>query len=1230
MTDVAGAAVRLTAEQASAVARRDSSLLLAAAAGSGKTSVLVERFVAAVLDDGIAPGRILAITFTDRAAGELRERVRNRFLEEGRRDHARDTEAAFVGTFHGFCRRLLRAHALEAGLDPAFAILDEPRAARLRSLAFRSALGAWLRGEDAAAAVDLAAAYGADRLAGMITGVHEELRSRGQRAPALPPIDGGAYSGAAPQRAAAELLDAVRLASVELGEALSRGGAPGRRLLDAMDVLERARGLLEPLAALGPAGEPPLPAALARLSLPAANGVLAGPGCEGYRAALEVLRRAWADHHGALACRRLDGLLGRYGEVYAAAKRERHVLDFDDLELMARDLLEGDEAVRRAWSERFALMMVDEFQDTNPRQLAILDALERDNLFTVGDEFQSIYGFRHADVNLFRQRRRALAGGGAALDLARNFRSRPEILDVVNAVFAPRFGHAFTPLVAGRDDEPSAEPLVELLLTDNQGWDGDDSPLARGDPLPPGQPWRHAEARLLAQRIGDLVAAGQAAPGDVAVLVRATGDIPVYERALEDRGLPTLAAGAGGYWSRQQVGDMLAYLGALANPLDERALCSLLASPLVGISPDALAVIVGAGGESHAGAWAELTRAFAVGDAEAPPDGGAPAPDVEPADGEPADAWPDRLPAADRARLGRFCPMFAAERASAPRRTLAELLERALSLTGYETHVLGLRWGERRLANVRKLLRLAREFESTEGRDLRGFLDHAARQAAAHVREADAPVEDAELDAIRLMTIHAAKGLEFPVVAVADLGRSGRSDSADLVVDGGRVGLRLVALDASKPVGALDFERLRSERLEAEAREEERILYVATTRARERLLLSGATNVDRWPAPRLNGAQILWLAPALADGLPDRLQAPAGTFDVAPPAGPQARVRCLVSRAASVGEVLREESLRAVSRDPAPGADTVAEDVGPDPATAPGPGPADLSPPASAQTLSYSALADHERCGYRFYLERVLRLPADDAAEAAEAAGRGVAGGGLDARTRGSLVHRLLESMDFARPVAPAPEAVALVAAELGAQPDAAECARISALVTSVAGTALAERLAVAARVHREVPFAFALEPDDPLVTGVIDALALDLGGNWLVVDYKSDQVSPEEDLEEMTEHEYGIQRRVYALAALRAGAAEVEVAHWYLGRADEPAVAGWKAADAGALAGELHTRVRAISEGDFPVSPNPHRDLCLTCPGRRGLCTWDEERTLRPRPPSPPSEPLDPDAAAN
>ncbi|HWX51705.1 MAG TPA: UvrD-helicase domain-containing protein, partial [Solirubrobacteraceae bacterium] len=467
-----------TEEQEQAIERRAEPLLLSAAAGSGKTSVLVERFVRAVLRDGIAPGRILAITFTERAAGELRARVRLRLLELGDRAAARDTEAAFVGTFHGFCARLLRAHPLAAGLDPDFAIVDEGLAGRLRQLAYGAALTGFLEGERAEA-VDLIAAYGADTARRMVEQTYAELRSRGQRMPRLP-----------------------RLPRVE----------------------------------------------------PAAAGEQA-----------EAL-----DAEAARACLLLDELLERFGTAYEQLKRARSALDFDDLELLARELLEEHEGVRAAWSERFELLMVDEFQDTNPRQLGILTALERENLFTVGDELQSIYGFRHADVRLFRERRAELRERDRSLALTRNFRGLEPLLETVNIAFAERF-EDFTPLVAARLPPPPGgptrgdeqEPLVELLLTDSQGWEeSEELAAAVAAGLPHAQVWRQAEARLLAGRVAELVAEGKARAGEVVVLLRAGGDLEVFERALQLRGLRTLAA-VGAFWGHQQIGDLIAYLRAL-------------------------------------------------------------------------------------------------------------------------------------------------------------------------------------------------------------------------------------------------------------------------------------------------------------------------------------------------------------------------------------------------------------------------------------------------------------------------------------------------------------------------------------------------------------------------------------------------------------------------------------------------------------------------------------------
>ena len=310
--------------------------------------------------------------------------------------------------------------------------------------------------------------------------------------------------------------------------------------------------------------------------------------------------------------------------------------------------------------------------------------------------------------------------------------------------------------------------------------------------------------------------------------MRATGDIEVFERALQLEGLRTLAA-VGSFWGRQQVRDLVAYLRAVANPRDEVALYGALASPLCGCSLDGLALLARAASEQARPVWQTALEAVAGGGALA-----------------------QALGEADLAALARFCERLRVERESAPRRTLSELLERAIEGGGYREHVLRLDWGERRLANVHKLLRLARGFEASEGRDLRAFLDHVEHLEESVAPEPDAPVEGVDPDTVRLMTIHAAKGLEFPVVCVADLGRQPNVYTPELLVDGERLGLRLAGLDGESAVPTLDYAELSSERRERDAEEEDRILYVAMTRARERLLLSGAIDLARWP--RTTGA----------------------------------------------------------------------------------------------------------------------------------------------------------------------------------------------------------------------------------------------------------------------------------------------------------------------------------------------------------------------------------------
>ncbi len=316
---------------------------------------------------------------------------------------------------------------------------------------------------------------------------------------------------------------------------------------------------------------------------------LARDGCTAYLEALDAFAGAWRDALAAAAVVLLDELLVRYADAYAEGKRARAALDFDDLELLARDLLRDTPAIRASYAERFERVMVDEFQDTNATQLSLLELLGTDR-FVVGDELQSIYSFRHADVRIFRAQRAALAEAGAAAELAANFRSRPDILGVLDAAMGPLHGAAHVPFAPARDAEGQpGTPLVELLLLDAEAVEAWPPELLAS--LPQAAAKRRAEARVVAARIAELVRDEGVPASDIVVLLRAATDMAVFERAIEEQGLSTLAAGGRGYWGRQQVLDLCAYLGALANPRDELALSGLLASPLVGLSADGLAIL---------------------------------------------------------------------------------------------------------------------------------------------------------------------------------------------------------------------------------------------------------------------------------------------------------------------------------------------------------------------------------------------------------------------------------------------------------------------------------------------------------------------------------------------------------------------------------------------------------------------------------------------------------------
>ena len=1168
----------LTAEQQEAVDRRDGSLLVRAGAGTGKTTVLVERFVRAVVDDEVEVGSMLAITFTDKAAAEMRARVRRRFLELGRREEARAAEGASISTIHGFCARLLRAHALTAGIDPDYHVLDDLEAERVAVDAFDRSLESFLGSQTATPAgadepdrLELVASYTPDGLREMVRAAYALLRSRGEREPSLqptvPPVPAG-------EAARLEVAAADALAELE-------GAGPGKAVGEGIRVLRCCLALLARL----PEPRVAEPSALEDQVLKGGNArALSTEACQAYRDALADYTDLCLGRRQARDQALLRRLLELYGRQYQSAKRARSALDFEDLELLARDLLAGDRGLRDQLADRYRHVMVDEFQDVNPLQSQLLELVARDNLFRVGDENQSIYGFRHADVRVFGDHRDAAEREGRALSVTVNFRSRGEVIDGVALAFQHAWGDDYEPLLEspGAREPASEHPAIEVLVVDrssarwSEALDLDSEPLGAGFTDVP--VWRVLEARLLAHRIAELTQGGPHEYRDVVVLLRATTAMGTYERALVERGIPTHVVGGRGYWSQQQVADLRHWLAALANPLDELSLYSVLGSPLVGLSLDSVALVALHARRSRRDPLWEIREALS-------------------GTGHPLAA---AMGSADAARVGAFLGRFDTERRAVPRVSLETLIDRAVSATGYDRHLLSLPGGDRRMANVRKLMRMARAYEADEGRDLRGFIDAVAERDLIQAREGEAPLEAEALNAVRLMTIHRAKGLEFPVVAVGDLGKDGREDYGRLrISDDGSLGIRLASLGGSSS-SSRELERIKEEQKRKGEEEEKRIFYVAATRAEERLILSGATDLEKRPPPADLQEPMRWILDGFCRGLP--ADGAAGVEE-ATREGRSVRVSWRRLTPATLAELLSPADLAPVAPVPAdPGAGHE------QPELELGMVPAPRALPVSR--LSYSGLEAYRRCSYRFYLERALGLRP---VEPPVAAGRPAAQG-LNPLLRGSLVHLILEELDFRRPRIPEAEDVAKLIERHGPQPRPDDVADLRSMVQRFVSSELFQRIARADRVRTELSFAFTLRPPGAggrrlVVNGFVDVHATEPGG-VLVVDYKSDALG-DRDPEELCSRDYATQRLVYALAALRAGAESVTVIHCFLERPGDLAEVRYQAGDAAGLEQELLDTARGVVDSRFEPTEDPHRELCADCPGRAALCTWGPERTL-------------------
>lgn len=1088
-----------TAEQRIAIETQDRALVVEAGAGTGKTWVLVERFLHLLETHADWPlESILAITFTEKAAREMRTRLRQGIEAQARaksgdprwQNHRMNLDRLRVSTIHSLCARLLRENAIPAGLDPSFRVLDEEEAELLKEEAIRATMQALE--ETGSPALELLASLRVYDLRNEMEGM---LGKRGTLYPLFSDL-------LEPEAILAKWQGGLEAMRADLWAQLVRDDAlieealeilPGVDILDASDILA-ASVMAGQQGCRMLAGGDLLKAGQEWLPIRLTGGRQANWGGKevlaelkaylgALRAGAEALEKAGAlqdvgeaDEQAAAHLQLWRALWevleGKYGEI----KARTQALDFDDLELMTVRILEDTPRAPRLEGSLAEIkhLMVDEFQDTNLVQQRIVYALAPvkagGRLFVVGDAKQSIYRFRQAQVSVFNRTAAEVeaATGSTASRLSTSFRSHRALVEAANHLFArvlEPLGEAYEdyearpgPLEARRLTPPEYASPVTLNLVPNK--DAQNVAISAEEA-------RMQEAQWIGRHLLELKergfpvwdkGAGETRPfdfRDAAVLFRATTQLPLYEAAFKRAGLPYLTVSGRGYYDRPEVQDLISLLSGLANPSDDLSLAAALRSPLFLLSDETLYRLRSqcAAGEAKSRGVVALRPALA-----APPQTDQP-----------------ELVARAHTILTRLWEIT-------NRVAVWRLLREALDLSGYEA-VLAIAdgWTGRQRSNVQKFMALARE---QGGTSLADFLGRLRDLKAQEAREGEALGKEPESGAVQLMSIHASKGLEFPVVVVADMGRQNRGGfgSGYLLSDpayGLVCKVRDAAGDWQKPAGYAWGEWLHKRMEEAESK---RLLYVACTRAADYLVLSGQA-----------GKKGSWLAEVMdtwkieAEGAPDTVEE-YGEYSV---------------RVVRSSEQLESEEAEADVKETAAGMRAI-------PALA-----QRYEGPMANGPVAVTRLRDEESEGIR---------PAIWGLEAQQA-GRGVPGSVV-----GKMVHKALADWEgLSSREGDMLRRLERYARQEGVLPNAREAVvrRAYQMLSNLKRHRLFEVIQLARQRYSEVPFSVVGEVG--VVHGVIDLLYEDQEGGWHLVDWKTEWCPREAMAERMEEHR--LQMETYARA---------------------------------------------------------------------------------------------------
>lgn len=900
-----------TNEQQAAIDSRGQTLLLSAAAGSGKTAVLVERIIRRLLDKEypIDITELLVVTFTKAAAAEMRDRIGTALMKalSEMKDSRVERQLALlpsaqISTLHAFCQHVIRKYFYTIDLDPAFSIAGEEELNLLRRQVLEDVFLSYYEDDEKASILyPLADMFGSDRgddiLMDTVSRMYTYARSlawpehwlkEAARAYDVAPdavIDDMVWAGPIKDAVRRILEEDARLYDGVLYHLRQREAfAPACDTFVAEQAALRqaaqARSWND-LSRFVRAIDFPRLKSLRKLS---DDDKAVWERCKKVRDDVkkDVIKTLQAVYFSATPEEWLDGMRAMkpimdglvtltldFAKAYGAAKKEKGWIDFSDLEHFCLQILLAPDAspehpVPSAAAEelrsQYEEVFIDEYQDTNGVQELITRLVSgEDNRFMVGDIKQSIYRFRLADPTLFLEKYQSFSRDEKSvqrcIDLGRNFRSVPVVLDAVNAVFS----RAMTAEAAGMDYGEREKLYAGRQAPDDERWIGgpvevDIVPTPSDEEDDDGSTAFEKECRFIAGRIGELLASGRmAARKDgtleplsyrhIVVLLRSmAGKADVLIQALQEGGIPSYAEQSGGYFAAVEVQVMLALLRCIDNPEQDLAMAAVLRSPLVGLDETALAGVRLAGDGTL---WQNLPAFVA--------------------------SLPDGVD--EKEDLQQFMAAFDSWRTYSRRHGVAELLQRLYDDTAYVDFVGAMPGGDVRQANLKALYDRARQYEEAGFRGLFRYLQLMDKMKEDGLDLAPAKVVSEKEDVVRIMSIHKSKGLEFPVVFVADMGKAfNRRDTQDQILFHNRLGIGLKQYD---PEWRMSYPTLIWSGIAAQLRwegtaEEERILYVAMTRARDQLILTGhSSHIDRdwqrWTS-RLNPAQAKsyfdWVMPA--------------------------------------------------------------------------------------------------------------------------------------------------------------------------------------------------------------------------------------------------------------------------------------------------------------------------------------------------------------------------------